>query len=390
MIDNAKIYVILISCPSDVQKEIQSIKEVIEEINQQTIARNRICFQVKHWSRDVDTEIGQEAQQYINENLVDDCDILVSIFKTRFGSPTKNAASGTEEEINKFVVAKKKCFLYFARKSDDIDLVSLDLDQMQKVRSFRGSISDKSLYRLYDSLQNLKEVFKSDFNVYLNKMLSENKLNPDKSESADIEIKESEESNLIAETETQPNELWDSISEIVEDLESATSKLQELTTDTYSFTEDTQQFTANLQSLKSNPAVKPILIKAEMEKYARRIDDFSDKILNLNETTKNIWKRIYVNSEIILKAPAERNEDKAALNNFYYMYLASIEPINTLKNEISKGMSQFVMMKGFQKDITKATNKMESNFLLFQNTLSDFIINSQRVLDNYEIKREEV
>lgn len=389
MIDNAKIYVILISCPSDVQKEIQSIKEVIEEINQQTIARNRICFQVKHWSRDVDTEIGQEAQQYINENLVDDCDILVSIFKTRFGSPTKNAASGTEEEINKFVGAKKKCFLYFARKSDDIDLVSLDLDQMQKVRDFRSSISDKSLYRFYDSLQNLKEVFKSDFNVYLNRMLSEHKITSEKPESTDIEIEKSGEGVVIEETDTQTNELWDSVSEIVEDLESATSKVQELTTDIYSFSEDTQQFTANLQSFKSNPAVKPILIKTEMEKYASRIDDFSDKILTLNETTKDIWKRIYANSEIILKAPTERNEDKAALNNFYYMYLASIEPINTLKNEISKGISQFVMMKGFQKDITKAINKMESNFSLFQNTLSDFIINSQRVLDNYEIKKEE-
>ena len=390
MIDNAKIYIILISCPSDVQKEIQSIKEVIEEINHQTIARNHICFQVKHWSRDVDTEIGQEAQQYINENLVDDCDILVSIFKTRFGSPTKNAASGTEEEINKFVDAKKKCFLYFSRKSDDIDLASLDLDQMQKVRNFRSSISDTSLYRFYDSLQNLKEVFKSDFNIYLNKMLSEHKSISEKSEKTDIEIKEPDKSNVLVETDMQTNELWDSVSEIVEDLESATSKLQELTTYTYSFTEDTQKFTANLQSLKSNPAVKPILIKAEMEKYARRINDFSDKILNLNETTKDIWKRIYANSEIILKAPGESNKDKTELNNFYYMYLASIEPIKTLKNEINKGMSQFVMMKGFQKDITKAVNKMESNFSLFQNTLSDFIINSQRVLDNYQIKKEEV
>lgn len=389
MIDNAKIFTILISCPSDVQKEIQIIREGIDEINQQTIARNHICFHVKHWSRDIDTDIGQEAQQYINENLVNDCDILVSIFKSRFGSPTKNAASGTEEEINKFVGAKKKCFLYFARKSDDIDLVSLDLEQMQRVRDFRSSISDKSLYRFYDSLQNLKEVFKSDFNVYLNRMLSEHKITSENSETTDIVIEESSESVVIAETDTQTNELWDSVSEIVEDLESATSKLQELTTDTYSFNEDTQQFTANLQSFKSNPVVKPILIKTEMEKYARRIDDFSDKILMLNETTKDIWKRIYVNSEIILKAPVERNKDKIALNNFYYMYLASIEPINTLKNEIGRGMSQFVMMKGFQKDITKAINKMESNFSLFQNTLSDFIINSQRVLENYEIKKEE-
>lgn len=261
---------------------------------------------------------------------------------------------------------------------------------MQKVRNFRSSISDTSLYRFYDSLQNLKEVFKSDFNIYLNKMLSEHKSISEKSEKTDIEIKEPDKSNVLVETDMQTNELWDSVSEIVEDLESATSKLQELTTDTYSFTEDTQKFTANLQSLKSNPAVKPILIKAEMEKYARRINDFSDKILNLNETTKDIWKRIYANSEIILKAPGESNKDKTELNNFYYMYLASIEPIKTLKNEINKGMSQFVMMKGFQKDITKAVNKMESNFSLFQNTLSDFIINSQRVLDNYQIKKEEV
>jgi hypothetical protein len=49
-----------------------------------------------------------------NDQLVDDADILIGLFKARIGTPTGISASGTIEEIDRLVAAGKPVMLYFS------------------------------------------------------------------------------------------------------------------------------------------------------------------------------------------------------------------------------------------------------------------------------------
>ena len=53
---------------------------------------------------------------WLNDQLVDRCDILVGMFWTKLGTSTGVAASGTVEEIDRFVAAGKPAMLYFSRR----------------------------------------------------------------------------------------------------------------------------------------------------------------------------------------------------------------------------------------------------------------------------------
>ena len=46
--------------------------------------------------------------------IVDKCDAAAAIFQTRFGTPTDDYCSGSDEEIEKTITSGKNVFLYFS------------------------------------------------------------------------------------------------------------------------------------------------------------------------------------------------------------------------------------------------------------------------------------
>ena len=52
----------------------------------------------------------------VEAKLVDHCDILLGMFWTKLGTSTGVAESGTVEEIDQFVAAKKPALLYFSER----------------------------------------------------------------------------------------------------------------------------------------------------------------------------------------------------------------------------------------------------------------------------------
>lgn len=92
-------YDLLISCPSDIKDEIVIIKDVVEMFNNLFGQANNIQIITKHWSKNSYPESGGKPQAILNKQFVFDCDAAVAVFWTRFGTPTDEYDSGTEEEI---------------------------------------------------------------------------------------------------------------------------------------------------------------------------------------------------------------------------------------------------------------------------------------------------
>jgi hypothetical protein len=97
-------YAILIASPSDVIAERDIGSTCARDWNS-AHASSGIQVRDVRWELDAIPAIRDRPQAIINDQLVDSADILIGIFKARIGTPTGMAASGTIEEIERFVAA---------------------------------------------------------------------------------------------------------------------------------------------------------------------------------------------------------------------------------------------------------------------------------------------
>ena len=130
---NVTVYDLLLSCPGDVLDLKNIIEECITAFNSTLGKLNNIRIDLKHWSTDSFPQSGGKPQKLLNEQFVNDCDLCVALLGTRFGTPTDNYDSGTEEEIEIMLSQEKQVFLYFIERQ--VDHSKLDLDQLAKVKA---------------------------------------------------------------------------------------------------------------------------------------------------------------------------------------------------------------------------------------------------------------
>jgi len=134
---------LLISCPSDVNEEIKVIKETVDSFNRMYGDINNTIISIKHWSTNSYPEYGNSPQKLLNNQFILDCDAVVAVFWTRFGTPTDEYNSSTEEEIEELIKKGKQVFLYFS--DCQITPSSIDMDQYQKVSAFRTKYLDRKV-----------------------------------------------------------------------------------------------------------------------------------------------------------------------------------------------------------------------------------------------------
>lgn len=140
---NAKIYKVFIASPDDVQNEREVVRSVIMKWNAINAESKHIVLLPIGWETHAAPETGKTAQDYINEEVLDKSDILIGIFWTKLGTPTKKAKSGTVEEIYRHIGERKLAMLYFSTKEIPNNA---DLRQVRMVRNFKKEIKNKSLY----------------------------------------------------------------------------------------------------------------------------------------------------------------------------------------------------------------------------------------------------
>lgn len=150
---NAKIYKVFIASPDDVKDERETVRSVIMRWNAINAESKHIVLLPVGWETHAAPETGKSAQEYINEEVLDKCDILIGIFWTKLGSPTKIAKSGTVEEIQRHISERKLAMLYFSTKEIPSNV---DLKQLKMVRDFKKEIRNKSLYGEFSDVHDLE------------------------------------------------------------------------------------------------------------------------------------------------------------------------------------------------------------------------------------------
>jgi hypothetical protein len=157
MAQNVTQYQLLISCPGDVVDELKIINEVVEQFNESFSETLGVMIQSRHWSKSSYAASGGKPQNILNEQFVKKCDLAVAVFSTRFGTPTDEYSSGTEEEIETMLAADKQVFMYFSNV--DIPRDKIDSEQLTKIKAFREKYKNSGLYFTYDNTTEFKELF---------------------------------------------------------------------------------------------------------------------------------------------------------------------------------------------------------------------------------------
>ena len=144
-------YTLLISCPSDVLPFIKDIEEAVSSFNNGFGNQFGFSIRTLHYSKNTYSKMqkGSSAQKEVNKQIVMDSDMLVGVFWTRFGSPTEEYGSGSEEEITLMMNEEKHVILYFLDKP--IAPSKIDPEQLKKVNDFKKAHQNEGLYfTLYD------------------------------------------------------------------------------------------------------------------------------------------------------------------------------------------------------------------------------------------------
>jgi hypothetical protein len=94
---------VVVASPGDVARERAVAQTVVDELNR-GVAADRGC-RLSLWRWEIDARPGMhlEGLQGLIDELMDieDIDVVVGLFWKRFGTPTGEAASGTEHELRR-------------------------------------------------------------------------------------------------------------------------------------------------------------------------------------------------------------------------------------------------------------------------------------------------
>lgn len=172
MAKNILQYDLLISCPGDAEGSVKIIKEIVDEFNQQFSDVLGIGIRIRYWKDSVYAESGGKPQDLLNKQIVDTSDLAVAIFKTRFGSPTENYGSGTEEEIERMLDAGRQVFVFF--DESPVSPTDIDANEFQRVQEFKEKYKDKGIFWPYKSEDEFRNVFRAHITRYFMSLSNEN------------------------------------------------------------------------------------------------------------------------------------------------------------------------------------------------------------------------
>ena len=181
---DVRIYKCFIASPSDTEKERDICEKVFTEVNRNLGNIYNFRIESLRWENDVRPSFGTDGQDVINKQIGNDYELFIGIMYKKFGTPTSNAGSGTEEEFNnaydRYSKNGENCIeimFYFNDKApghlSDINAIELD-----KVNSFKAKVSMLGgLYCKYDGCDDFEEKLRQHINTFFIEKYSKQETN---------------------------------------------------------------------------------------------------------------------------------------------------------------------------------------------------------------------
>ena len=157
---------VFVATPSDVQEERKILRKVIEELNRMFGENYNTILDFIRWETHAVPDMGR-AQAIINQQI-GPYDIFVGIMWKRFGTPTGDSESGTQEEFNLAYESwkqsgKPRIMFYFNQLPYTLRSVE-ETEQVRNVIEFRSQLEKHGLIWEYDNVKNFESVIREHLN----------------------------------------------------------------------------------------------------------------------------------------------------------------------------------------------------------------------------------
>ena len=176
---------VFVSSPNDVKAERDLLDGLVDEINRTMGDTGSFVLQLFKWERNVIPQIDQTPQRVI-DNQMPDCDVYLGILRTRFGTPTGNCGSGTEQEFRAALErfnSQGKPWISFYFYNGPVELRSREeREQYDKVCEFRDELERKGVVGRYKRTRGSRDAFVEQVRTNLIKLVQQF---TDESEKAD-------------------------------------------------------------------------------------------------------------------------------------------------------------------------------------------------------------
>ncbi|HEY0173894.1 MAG TPA: DUF4062 domain-containing protein [Pyrinomonadaceae bacterium] len=167
---------IFVSSPGDVKPERDQLTAVVNEFNEAvaTIAPEKgIGLELIRWETHVPPGIHERGPQGVVTDYIPEYDIFVGIMWKRFGTPTPEFGSGTEEEFRdayaRWEKTKKTPHLMFYFCQADLGYMDdpEEVGQFQQVLTFRAELNKKGLMQSYSDRAGFAGLVRHQLNLVL-------------------------------------------------------------------------------------------------------------------------------------------------------------------------------------------------------------------------------
>jgi replicative DNA helicase len=159
--------------PGDVSEERASAERIVKELNA-SVARAFQCrFQLWRWETDSRPGLHLEGPQGSIDRLMnlEDVDLVIGLFWNRFGTPTKDAKSGTEHELRRAwelwnLNGHPDVMLYLCNRATHIS-TSEQLEQKRRVIEFWEQMPKEQGWAEYESPEDFASLLKNHLILFL-------------------------------------------------------------------------------------------------------------------------------------------------------------------------------------------------------------------------------
>lgn len=162
---------LLVVSPSDVAKEREYALEIIRDWNVRNSDEQKLVLEAVLWESYSVPDSGDRARGILDRQIVDQCDGVIGVFRTRIGSYTGKATGGAVEEIERLESMGKPVMIYFS-----LDNVphEVDIEQLQKVRAFKAKRQCKGdLLGEYNDPDDFRKQLTHHIGIQVKRWLSE-------------------------------------------------------------------------------------------------------------------------------------------------------------------------------------------------------------------------
>ena len=156
---------LLLSSPGDAVPFCEVADRAMQAVNRSLSDATGVELYSTDWRRDSRADSGAEPQALLNRQIVDDADIVLAIFYKRFGSPTRQYGSGTEEEIRLGLQQKKTVLLYIWEPPEDYE--SAEPEQLASIQRLKADLGKSVMYKSFTDENDLEVKTRHDLTALM-------------------------------------------------------------------------------------------------------------------------------------------------------------------------------------------------------------------------------